>query len=86
VSRAGNAVSDPGAYDLFNGALARFDDAYNIGLYALENNNALLPVTDFATDLFGNTSSLTTELAGLTASQAVTELLTNGFSDLAGYL
>ncbi len=80
-----NLTTDPGAYDVLNGALARFDDAYNIGLYALENNGALLPAADFATDLFGNTSSLTTELAGLTASQAVTELLGNGFSDLLGY-
>ena len=82
---AGNAVSDPGAYDLFNGALVRFDDAYNIGLYALENNGALLPAADYATDLFGNTASLTTELSGLTATQAVTDLLGNGFSDLLGY-
>ena len=80
-----NLTNDPGAYDVFNGALARFDDAYNIGLYALENNGALLPTADFATDLFGNPGSLSTELAGLTATQAVSDLLGNGFSDLLGY-
>jgi hypothetical protein len=82
---ATNAKDDPGAYELFNGALSRFDDAYNIGLYALENNGALLPAADYATDLFGNTASLTTELSGLTATQAVTDLLGNGFTDLLGY-
>ena len=82
---AGNAVSDPGAYDLFNGALARFDDAVNFGVYALENGGAAIPTADFATDLFGNTSSLTTELAGATASQAITDLLGNAYSDLLGY-
>ena len=80
-----NASSDPGAYDLFNGALVRFDDAVNVGVYALENQGALLPAADFATDLFGSTSSLTSELAGLTASQAITELLGNASSDLMGY-
>jgi hypothetical protein len=80
-----NETPDPGAYDVFNGALARFDDAYNIGLYALENNGAMLPTTDFATDLFGNTASLTSELSGLTATQAVSDLIGNGFSDLLGY-
>jgi hypothetical protein len=80
-----NETTDPGAYDVFNGALARFDDAINFGVYALENGGAAIPTADFATDLFGNTSSLTTELAGLTASQAVTDLLGNGFSDLLGY-
>ena len=78
--------SDTGSYDLFNGALGEFDDAYNVGLYALENNGAMLPAADFATDLFGNTSSLTSELAGTTASQAITDLLGNAYSDLLGYL
>ncbi len=80
-----NASSGPGAYDLFNGALVRLDDAYNIGLYALENNGAMLPAADFATDLFGNQASLATELAGTTASGAITDLLGNAYNDLLGY-
>jgi hypothetical protein len=82
---ASNLTSDPGAYDVLNGAVSKFDDALNIGVYALENNGAMLPTADFATDLFGSTSSLTTELAGTTATQAITDLLGNSFSDLLGY-
>ena len=85
---AANAKDDPGAYELFNGALTRFDDAYNFGLYALENSGAALPSTDFAADLIGVEpgSALFTELSTATASQAITDLLSLGFSDLTGYL
>lgn len=80
-----NASPDPGAYDLFNGALAKFDDAVNFGVYALENSGAAIPAADFSSDLFGVSTALTTELTGATASQAITDLLGNASSDLAGY-
>jgi hypothetical protein len=36
--------SDSGSYDLFNGTLGEFDDAYNVELYALENGCALASI------------------------------------------
>jgi hypothetical protein len=80
-----NLTSDPGAYDVFNGALAKFDDALNFGVYALENGGNALPSADFATDLFGISGTAATALAGGTASQAITTLLTDSYSDLLGY-
>jgi hypothetical protein len=77
--------TDPGAYDLLNGALAKFDDALNFGVYALENAGAALPMADFSTDLFGISGTAATDLAGETASQAITTLLGDSVSDLLGY-
>ncbi len=80
-----NVTDDPGAYDVFNGALTKFDDALNFGVYALENGGAALPAADFSTDLFGISGTAATDLAGETASQAITTLLTDSFNDLLGY-
>src|ERR1700744_4193976 len=33
-----NLPPDPGSYDVLNGALTKFDDAINVGIYALENS------------------------------------------------
>ena len=46
-------TTDPGSYDVFNGALIKFDDAFNVELYALVNAGDTIPSTDLATDLFG---------------------------------
>ena len=81
-----NSTPDPGAYDVFNGALAKFDDAINFGLYALENGGAAIPTADWGTDLFGIVgTSAATDLTGETAFQAVGTLLQDSVSDLAGY-
>lgn len=80
-----NLTNDPGAYDVLNGAVAKFDDAFNIGLYALEHGGAMLPAADFATDLFGISGTAATTLAGETATQAITSLLGTSFSDFLGY-
>jgi hypothetical protein len=80
-----NLTTDPGAYDVLNGAISKFDDAINFGVYALENGGAALPAADFATDLFGISGTAATELAGESATQAITTLFTDGLSDLAGY-
>ena len=37
---------NPGAYDVFNGALVEFDDAYNAFAYSLLNDQAMIPTTD----------------------------------------
>jgi hypothetical protein len=81
-----NLTTDPGAYDVFNGALTKFDDALNVGVYALENGGNNIPLADFATDgVFGISGTAATDLAGETASQAITTLLTDSYSDLLGY-
>jgi hypothetical protein len=80
-----NLTTDPGAYDVLNGAVAKFDDALNIGVYALENGGSNLPLADFATDLFGISGATATSLAGETATAAITTLLTDSYSDLLGY-
>jgi hypothetical protein len=80
-----NLTNDPGAYDVFNGALSKFDDALNFGLYALENGGAAIPSADFGADLFGVSGTLATQLASDTASQAISTLFSDGLSDLAGY-
>jgi hypothetical protein len=80
-----SVTGDPGAYDVFNGAISKFDDALNIGIYALENGGSNLPVADFATDLFGLSGTTASTLAAETATQAITTLLGDSYSDLLGY-
>jgi hypothetical protein len=76
-----NLTNDPGAYDVLNGAVAKFDDALNFGVYALENGGNAIPVADFATA----GSEIATQLAGETATQAIVTLLGDSYSDLLGY-
>ena len=79
-----NLSSDPGAYDVFNGALGEFDDAFNVGLYAAENGGALVPTTDIGTDLI-STGAATDALDTGTVAGAATTFLEAGLSDLTGY-
>ncbi len=37
---------DPGSYDVFNGALGEFDNAFNVGTYSLLNPGDTAPVAD----------------------------------------
>jgi hypothetical protein len=81
-----NLTTDPGSYDVLNGALIKFDDALNVGIYALENAGSNVPLADFATDgVFGISGTAASDLAGETASAAITTLLGDSFSDLLGY-
>jgi hypothetical protein len=82
VNPIANAASDPGAYNVFNGALVEFDDAYNTGLYAVLNGGALIPEAD----LFGSQQVIDTALATGSATGALITLYSAGFSDLLGYL
>jgi hypothetical protein len=72
--------SDPGSYDLFNGALGKFDDAVNVLLYAGENNGALIP----ADDLFGN--HITDALNGGADASAFEYFYNFAVGDLSGFL
>jgi hypothetical protein len=72
-------ASDPGSYNVFNGAETKFDDAYNVLLYAAENKDALIP----AGDLFGN--HISDALAGGTDASAFEYLWNFGVGDLSGF-
>jgi hypothetical protein len=80
-----SVTGDPGAYDVLNGAISKFDDALNIGIYALENGGSNIPLADFGTDLFGLSGATATTLAGESATAAITTLLGDSYSDLLGY-
>jgi hypothetical protein len=72
-------ASDPGSYNVFNGAETKFDDAYNVLLYAAENKDALIP----AGDLFGN--HITDALAGGTDASAFEYFWNFAIGDLSGF-
>ena len=77
-----NAVSDPGSYSVFNGALTEFDDAENALLYAADYNNALIP----STDLFGSATEIGTALGTGSDLGAAGDFFSAGLADLAGLL
>jgi hypothetical protein len=79
-----NLSSDPGAYDVFNGALGEFYDADNVGLYALENNGAAIPELD-AFDNLLITGASTAALDTGTVSGEFTTVFDAGVADLAGF-
>jgi hypothetical protein len=78
-------ASDPGSYNVFNGALTEFSDAYNVELYALLNNGALMPDATAATDLFGSATTIDNALDLGTASQAADFFFNFGLGDLSGF-
>jgi hypothetical protein len=82
LNTTGNAVTDPGSYTLFNGALVEFDDAYNALLYSADYSGALIP----STDLFGSASEIATALGTGSDFGAAGDFLSNGFADLVGLL
>jgi hypothetical protein len=79
---AAGLSGDPGSYDVLNGALGKFDDAFNVELYALENNGALDPNTG---DFIGSMSSIDAALATGSPTGAAEYFLNFGLGDLQGY-
>ena len=77
-------ASDPGSYNVFNGALVQFSDAYNTELFSLMNPTAAINTIPLA-DLFGTASGISEALATGTASGAVGDFLTDGWNDLLGF-
>ncbi len=75
VDGAAFPTGDSGSYDVLNGALSEFYNAFNVEDYSLINGGALLP----AFDIIGTHAELGTVAA------SVGEYLTLGFQDLAGY-
>jgi hypothetical protein len=82
IDPIGRASSLPNAADVYDGALAKFDDAVNVELYALENGGALLPQADWSSKLFGGT---TTTVIDAFNSDAVSALLTDSYNDIVGF-
>jgi hypothetical protein len=79
-------ASDPGAYNVFNGALTEFSDATNIELYSLMNPTLAISTIP-AADLIGSTETIQDAFAnGSTASDVATYFYEFGANDLAGYL
>jgi hypothetical protein len=71
----------PGAYDVSNGSLVEFDDAYNIEAYSQLNGGELAP----AADLLGSSTTITEALDTGTVSGAFTTFFDQGLGDLLGY-
>jgi hypothetical protein len=71
-------ADDPGSYNVLNGALTEFYDAYNVSLYPLLGGTGDIP----ATDLIGSADNIT---AGLAADNPALYFFNFGVSDLAGY-
>lgn len=75
-----------GSYHVLNGALTQFSDAYNVGLYALLSGGELVPTDNYSDFLFGAEASILDAIGGdATVSTAITDFLSNGLADLAGY-
>jgi hypothetical protein len=77
-SKAGLA-GDPGSFNDLNGAVTKFDDAYNVLLYAAENKDALIP----SSDLFGN--HISDALAGGSDASAFEYFYNFAIGDLSGF-
>src|ERR1700761_8876536 len=71
----------PGSYDVFNGALIEFDDAYNAALYSLLNVSNLIP----ADDLIGSSTTIDAALATGSDAGAFTTFFDAGEADLFAY-
>jgi hypothetical protein len=81
---AAGLATDPGSYNVLNGALTEWSDAYNVELYSLLNGGALAP----AADLIGSTETIQDAFANGTGSvsDVATYFYEFGANDLAGYL
>jgi hypothetical protein len=78
-----NSATDPGAYNVFNGALTEFYDADNALIFGLANGNTdLIPVSD----LFGSSTVIDAALLTGTDTGAATDFFSAGLADLAGLL
>jgi hypothetical protein len=76
-------ASDPGAYNVYNGASVEFDDAYNVFLYSLLNGGALDPNDS---DFFGSQSMIDSALGDdATVTSAFDTFFQAGVADLEGY-
>jgi hypothetical protein len=78
---AAGLSSDPGSYDVLNGALVEFDNAFNVELYSLENNGAL----DTNVGDYIQNSALDHALTLGSTTDAADYLFNFGLGDLQGF-
>ncbi len=76
----GGLDSAPGAYDVFNGALVEFDDAYNTLASFLIGNDAIIPIGD----LLG-ASDIALDDGTLADPTLFADFFNTGLSDLFGW-
>jgi hypothetical protein len=76
-------ASDPGSYNVLNGAEAKFDDAFNAELYGLENGGAVDPN---AADFIGSASSIADATSMANALDEAEYFFNFGLGDLEGFL
>jgi hypothetical protein len=81
---AAGISSDSGAFDVFNGALGEFDDAANVGLFALENGGAAITASDASENLI-QTGATTAALATDSVSGEFSTFFDAGLGDLSGF-
>ena len=74
-----NAAGDPGSYNVFNGAEAKFDDAFNVAYSAVLNNGAL---DTNPADYIGN---LPSGFASDTPAEAFEYFYNFAIGDLSGF-
>jgi hypothetical protein len=79
-------ASDPGSFNVFNGAVTEFDDAYNVALYSLLNGGANMTDAAAVTDLIGSSTTIDTALDFGTATQAFDYFWNFAVGDLSGFL
>jgi hypothetical protein len=79
---AAGVASDPGAYNVFNGALTEFSDAFNVEYSSLLNSGAL--DTNVA-DYIGSANEISTALSTDSVTGAATDFFNAGLGDLAGF-
>jgi hypothetical protein len=87
LNPADNLATDPGSYNVLNGALTEFSDAYNIELFSLLNPSAAIDTIP-ATDLIGSSETIADAFANGTgsASDVATYFFEFGANDLSGFL
>lgn len=74
----------PGAYDVFDGAVVEFDDAYNVEAYSMLDDGALVPAADLLS--VPGTTTVTDALATDSVQGAFTTFFDQGLTDLLGYV
>lgn len=77
--------SDPGSYNLFNGALVQFTDGNNVLLYAMMSGGDQINVADAGDYLIGSDTTIAAALAGDSVWADASAFYTNGFNDMLGY-
>ncbi|OBG40275.1 hypothetical protein [Mycolicibacter heraklionensis] len=80
---AAGPASDPGAYNVYNGAMVQFDDGINSLLHAMSDNGAVLDWD--SGDLFGGNSAMDIANSAGSGWEEAANYLSFAWGDLMGY-